>query len=153
MKLKILVILIIAFVVIQFVPYGRDHSNPAVVAEPTWDSPQTRETFFKLCADCHSNETVWPFYSYIAPVSWLIQSDVDEGREHFNISMWNAQKKNEGDKAVEEYNEGEMPPLIYQLPRPYTKLSDADRTAFIKGLLRTFGERRKNIRDDDEDDD
>ena len=139
MKLKIFGFLIVAFIVIQLVPYGREHSNPAVVAEPSWDSPQTRETFFMLCADCHSNETKWPFYSNIAPVSWLVQADVDEGRDHFNVSMWNTRSVNKGDEAAGKYKEGEMPPWIYQLPRPQTRLSDADKVAFIKGLTKTFG--------------
>ncbi len=140
MRLKILGFLIAAFIAIQLVPYGREHSNPAVVAEPSWDSLQTRETFFMLCADCHSNETKWPFYSNIAPVSWLVQADVDEGREYFNISMWNVRKVNGGDEAAEKYKAGEMPPWIYQLPRPQTRLSDADKAAFIKGLTKTFGD-------------
>ena len=61
--------------IIQFVPYGRDHTNPPVIAEPAWDSPQTRALFFRACADCHSNETKWPWYSTIAPASWLITRD------------------------------------------------------------------------------
>jgi hypothetical protein len=61
---------------IQAVPYGRAHSNPPVVSEPAWDSPRARELAVRACFDCHSNETVWPWYSNIAPVSWLIQSDV-----------------------------------------------------------------------------
>ena len=51
---------ILLFVALQLVPYGRDHTNPAVVAEPDWDTPQTRELFMTACGDCHSNETVWP---------------------------------------------------------------------------------------------
>lgn len=47
------------FALIQLVPYGRDHSNPPVVAEPAWDSPQTRELFFRACKDCHSHETTF----------------------------------------------------------------------------------------------
>ena len=70
--------------IIQFVPYGRDHTNPPVIAEPAWDSPQTRALFFRACADCHSNETTWPWYSTIAPASWLITRDVMEGRATFN---------------------------------------------------------------------
>ena len=64
--------LVLAFVAIQFVPYGRDHVNPPVGAEPTWDSPGTRTLAKQACFDCHSNETEWPAYSRVAPVSWLI---------------------------------------------------------------------------------
>ena len=59
-----------AVVVMQLVPYGRDHSNPPVTAEPNWDSPETRALFKRACFDCHSNETVWPWYAYVAPFSW-----------------------------------------------------------------------------------
>lgn len=62
-------------ILIQAVPYGRDHLNPPVRAEPQWDSPRTRELSARACFDCHSNETVWPWYSNIAPISWLIESD------------------------------------------------------------------------------
>jgi hypothetical protein len=65
--------LVLLFGLIQFVPYGRDHSNPPVYQEPQWDSPQTQELVSNACYDCHSNETVLPWYSNIAPVSWLIQ--------------------------------------------------------------------------------
>jgi mono/diheme cytochrome c family protein len=65
----------------QLVPYGRDHDNPPVAAEPTWDTPTTRELARRACFDCHSNETQWPWYSNIAPLSWLIQRDVEEGRD------------------------------------------------------------------------
>lgn len=54
---------------LQLVPYGRNHTNPAVIAEPNWNSPQTRAYFYRACADCHSNETAWPWYSNIAPLS------------------------------------------------------------------------------------
>jgi len=88
MKLMILGIVIILFIGIQFVPYGKDHSNPKSVAEPPWNTKKTRATFFKLCGACHSNETTWPIYSNIAPISWLVHHDVDEGRENLNVSMW-----------------------------------------------------------------
>ena len=69
-KKVILIVLIVAvggFLLIQFVPFGRDHTNPPVVQEPKWDSPATRELAKRACFDCHSNETVWPWYSNIAP--------------------------------------------------------------------------------------
>ena len=84
--LSLIGLLLLAFVAIQLVPYGRDHDNPAVIAEPNWDSPQTRDLFMTACGDCHSYETEWPWYSNIAPVSWLVQHDVEEGREKLNFS-------------------------------------------------------------------
>jgi mono/diheme cytochrome c family protein len=139
MKLKLLGILIVVAVAIQFVPYGKDHTNPSVVAEPQWDSPQTKETFYRVCGNCHSNKTTWPWYSSIAPVSWLIQSDVDEGREHFNVSMWNVQKVNKGYDAAGEVREGEMPPWFYLIGHPEAKLSEDQKAMFIHGLTATFG--------------
>ena len=75
LKKIILIIIVVAvggFLLIQLVPFGRDHTNPPVVQEPNWDSPATRELAQRACFDCHSNETVWPWYSNIAPVSWLV---------------------------------------------------------------------------------
>ena len=71
---------------IQLIPYGRAHANPPVLAEPAWDSPATRDLAVRACFDCHSNETVWPWYSNIAPVSWLVQRDVDGGRNKANAT-------------------------------------------------------------------
>lgn len=139
MKFKILAIIVLIGIVIQFIPYGKEHSTPLVIAEPKWDSPKTRELFFRTCADCHSNETKWPWYSNIAPVSWLVQHDVNEGREHFNISMWGVQKKNEGDEAEEKFREGDMPPWFYLIPHPEAKLSGNEKKELEKGLLATFG--------------
>jgi hypothetical protein len=81
---------VVLFGLIQLVPYGRDHTNPPVVAEPAWDSPQTRALAVRACFDCHSNETVWPWYSNVAPASWLVQRDVDDGRRRLNWSEWSS---------------------------------------------------------------
>ncbi len=126
-------------IAIQFIPFGRDHTNPPVQAEPAWDSPQTRALFFRACADCHSNETVWPWYSNIAPVSWQVQRDIEEAREKFNVSEWNREDQ-EGDEAAENYRDGEMPLRTYLLAHPDARLSVAERQAFIAGLVATFGD-------------
>lgn len=138
MKFKIFGIIILVVVAIQFIPYGKKHSNPAVKAEPAWDSPKTKELFSRACADCHSNATTWPWYSKVAPVSWLVQGDVDEGREHFNVSMWGLQEKNKGNEAVKAVKEGEMPPWFYLIPHPKARLSDEETQELIKGLQSTF---------------
>jgi len=139
MKYKLLAFLVLAGAAIQFVPYGKDHANPPVAAEPQWDSPKTRALFMRTCGNCHSNETIWPWYSKVAPVSWLVQHDVDEGREHFNASMWGKQQRNKGSDAAEELREGEMPPWIYLLGHKEAKLSDDEKTELIQGLTATFG--------------
>jgi mono/diheme cytochrome c family protein len=147
MKYKILGIAVALVILIQFIPYGKSHLNPSVVAEPVWDSPKTKELFTRTCADCHSNETNWPWYSNIAPISWLVQYDVEEGREHFNVSMWGVQEKNEGDEANEEFKDSEMPPWFYVIPHPEAWLSESEAQQLSKGLVATFGE------EDESDDD
>jgi mono/diheme cytochrome c family protein len=119
----------------QLMPYGRNHTNPPVVTEPQWDSPRTRELFTRACADCHSNETVWPWYSNLAPVSWLVQRDVDEGREKFNISTG----RGEADEAAEKVSGGEMPLRPYMLLHPEANLTASEKQELIQGLLATFG--------------
>jgi len=124
----------------QAVPYGRDHNNPAVVAEPQWDSPDTRELARRACFNCHSFETVWPWYARYAPVSWLIARDVQEGREKLNFSDWQGGTR-EGERPEEiekEITEGEMPPFAYRLAHPEARLSAKQRKQLIEGLSATL---------------
>jgi hypothetical protein len=130
-------LLVVGMLAIQLVPYGRDHTNPPVTREPTWDSATTRSLAVTACFDCHSNETAWPWYTNVAPVSWLVQHDVDEGREALNFSEWD--RPQEADEAAEAVAEREMPPDIYVLLHPDARLSDADRDLLIHGLTSTFG--------------
>ena len=135
---RIVIGVMVLGVVIQAVPYGLDHENPPVLREPDWKGAETRELFFRACRDCHSNETVWPWYSNIAPVSWLVASDVHEGREHFNVSDWDRPDQ-EGDEAAELVEEGEMPLWFYLPLHPEAQLSDAEKQRLIHGLKQTFG--------------
>lgn len=128
---------VLGFLAIQLVPYGRDHTNPPVTAEPKWDSPATRAYAVTACFDCHSNQTVWPWYSNVAPMSWLIQHDVDEGRAALNWSTWGLHQ-GEGE-AAEAVQEGNMPPFVYLILHPGANLAQADKDAFIRGLIATFG--------------
>lgn len=123
---------------IQLVPYGWNHTNPAVVAEPKWDTPRTRELFFRACADCHSNETRWPLYSRVAPVSWLVANDVQEGRGKLNVSEWNRPQK-DAHEAAEELQKGEMPLPIYLPLHPRARLSAAEKAELVAGLTATLG--------------
>jgi len=133
-------VLVLAFVAIQLVPYGRDQVNPSVGAEPGWDSPDTRALAKLACFDCHSNETEWPAYSRIAPVSWLIQRDVFEGRAVLNFSEWQRTQE-KATEAAEEVLEGEMPLRMYQLMHAHARLSTADRERLARGLEKTLGRR------------
>ena len=144
-------VLLAGFVVIQAVPYGRDHDNPPVIAEPAWDSPQTRELAVRACFDCHSNETVWPWYSNVAPVSWLVQRDVDEGRSELNYSEWN--RPQEGEESAETVRERSMPPRVYLLTHPEARLNDSQLAALASGLAATFGDEGGDEGDEGEEDD
>lgn len=125
------------FGLIQLVPYGHNHQNPPVLQEPAWDAP-TRALAKRACFDCHSNESVWPWYSNIAPVSWLVQSDVDEGRQKLNFSEW-GRGETEIDEIFEVIQEGKMPPGKYTIMHPSARLTTAERDALIKGLMVATG--------------
>ncbi len=127
------------FAVIQLVPYGHDRTNPSAVAEPPWDSPATRALAQRACFDCHSHETVWPAYARVAPVSWLVVSDVTEGRAKLNFSAWKLPANPED--VPKEVRDGEMPPRIYTLMHGTATLSDAERTALADGLAATIRNR------------
>ena len=133
---------VVALVAIQLVPYGRDHVNPPAMAEPAWDSPSTRVLAKQACFDCHSNETEWPAYSLVAPVSWLVQSDVDEGRAVLNFSEWQRPQEEAGE-AAKEVLEREMPPAFYRLMHGHARLSDADLDRLARGLAATLGVSRE----------
>ncbi len=135
-------------VLIQLVPFGRNHTNPPVVKEPAWDSPETRALAVRACFDCHSNETNWKWYTNIAPFSWLIQRDVDEGRQVLNFSEWGMAGSGEEDEEGEEGEgaeeagevllEGEMPPPQYLIIHPEARLTDAEKQALALGLANSL---------------
>ena len=130
--------LLVLLVLIQLVPYGRDHANPPVQAEPAWDSPQTRTLFYRACGDCHSNQTTWPWYSNVAPISWLVAHDTLDGRRSFNVSEW-GRPRNKGDEAAKETRRGSMPPWFYTPLHPDARLTQAEQQTLIAGLTATFG--------------
>jgi mono/diheme cytochrome c family protein len=133
----------VIFIGIQFIPYGRGYNDPPVKAEPKWDSPNTRELFFRACGDCHSNATAWPWYGYVAPISWLIQRDIDKGRAALNVSEWGRPQGNSDDAAAVVQN-GAMPPTRYTTLHPSAKLTDSEKQALIPGLVATFGSKHKS---------
>lgn len=137
---------ILALVVaLQLVPYGRAHTNPPVIAEPNWDAPGTRALARQACFDCHSNETAWPVYASIAPASWLVQHDVEDGRAALNFSEWSRPQK-EADEASEVVRDGEMPPRAYTLVHGHARLSPADRDRLALGLARTMSPAPEQVR-------
>lgn len=144
-------IIVILFLLAQLIPFGKNHTNPPVVQEPKWDSPQTRELAVRACFDCHSNETTYPWYSSWAPVSWLVARDIQEGRQRLNFSDINGtqnQVRREGGEGGRGENEiarviqnGDMPPWYYIIQHPTAKLSDQEKQQLIQGLQATLANR------------
>jgi hypothetical protein len=126
------------FVLIQLVPYGRDHTNPPVSGEPVWNTAATRALAVRACFDCHSNETVYPWYSNVAPMSWLLQRHVTEGRRKLNFSTW-GRGEQEVEHLARMIQSGEMPGWDYLLLHPEARLTGAEKQQLIDGLTKTLG--------------
>ena len=134
MVLWILCAINLIFLAIQLIPV--DRSNPPIVREPKWDSTQTRAYAKRACFDCHSNETQWPWYAYLAPLSWRVAGHVQNARAKLNMSDW---FPGDGDEAARLVAGDKMPLWDYQLLHSAARLTDTDKTAFISGLKATFG--------------
>jgi hypothetical protein len=121
--------LVVLFGVIQLVPYGRDHTNPPAGNPFKWTNAQAEAIAKKSCYDCHSNETDWWWATNIAPFSWLVTKDVNEGRDRMNFSDW------QGGPDVGGFQEslGGMPPFQYTIIHPSTKLNDAQKKTLTAG--------------------
>lgn len=119
--------LIVLLVAAQFVPV--DRTNPPVEEEIVAPA-EVMTVLERACYDCHSNETVWPAYSRVAPVSWLVARDVHEGREALNYSTWGRYSAEERSELLEESREeaaeGEMPMKPYVLLHPAARLTAED---------------------------
>ena len=122
----------------QLVPFGRDHTNPPVFQEPKWDSSITREFTRRACFDCHSNETTYPWYANFAPVSWLMQIDLNTARFLLNFSEWGHQQVS-NESILETIEKRDMPSGIYLLQHPAAYLDQAELDLFIKGMRATLG--------------
>jgi len=140
-KLRVVAGIIVAgllgFLVIQMLPFGHNHTNPVVSQEIKWDSNQTRDLAVRACYDCHSNETIWPWYTNIAPISWLTQHDVEEGRQYLNFSEWDKPQQY-ASKIIDQIQSGNMPKKIYLPIHPTANLTDAEKQALIQGLTLTL---------------
>lgn len=135
-SLRIALVVAVVLLAIQLVPVGR--TNPPVAAAPAWDSPRTEQLARAACYDCHSNETRWPWYTRVAPASWLLVNHVNEGREHLNFSE---ARLRHADDAAEEVRDGGMPLWSYTLLHPEARLSAEDKAALADGLEHTFGKK------------
>jgi heme-binding protein len=121
---------VILLVALQFLPVER--TNPVVESEVPAPA-NVRDALRRACYDCHSNETVWPWYSRVAPLSFLIARDVRAGREELNFSTWNRiatkQQVKKLKESWENVAEGEMPPWFYLPMHRDAALSTEDRAA------------------------
>ncbi|MFN0246064.1 MAG: heme-binding domain-containing protein [Kofleriaceae bacterium] len=130
-------VLVGIFLVLQLIPYGRTHSNPPPISEPAWDSPRTRELAERACFDCHSNHTRWPWYASVAPMSWLVEFDVQVAREVVNFSEWN-RRYPLAPYAGKRTLDGNMPPSKYLVAHPEAELTAAEREELARGLDATL---------------
>lgn len=136
-KLSIAVgaIVIVVLLMVAVGVMATDHSNPPVTYEINWDSPKTEALARTACYDCHSNETVWPWYSYIAPFSLFTGKHVVDGRQKLNFSTGRGVEARE---MIQQIQRGTMPETSYILFHPEANLSQADKDALIAGLEATF---------------
>lgn len=120
-------VLVVVFVAIQFVPVTRENPTDG---QPFEAPPAVVAIVKRACFDCHSNETVWPWYARVAPASWLVAHDVEEGREHLNLSHFAAYSADKRaakvDEMLEEIEGGVMPPSQYLLLHSDAKLTPED---------------------------
>ena len=136
--LRLLLIGLIVLLAIQVVPYGRTHNNPRTVQEVRWDSEQTRSLAQDACLDCHSNLTEWPWYTSVAPVSWLTTRDVKEGRAKLNFSEWQRAQDVDLQEVLDAIRQQDMPPLQYRAIHSAARLDDTQRQQLADGLTKTW---------------
>jgi hypothetical protein len=115
-------------------PPSDPSASSEAVAKP---SQEVASSLKRACYDCHSNQTVWPVYSHIPPVSWLVACDVNQGRGHLNFSEWTrpgpeGEMPNMGE-VCEQVRAGKMPLRAYLLLHPQAKLSEQEINALCSG--------------------
>jgi len=134
--LRLLVVGLVGFGAIQLVPYGWWHENPPVTQDAPWPDADSAALARAACYSCHSNETDWPLYSYVAPMSWLVRRDVEDGRHDLNFSEWD-RDAGEADDAVDALLDGSMPPERYTRLHADARLDDAEIERLV-GALRAM---------------
>lgn len=136
---KIIFWVLVVFALVQFFPTDKVNKpvDRKVNFVDTKKTPEKINTLLKnACYDCHSNETVYPKYAFIAPISWSIKSHINEGREHLNFSVWEAYNKDLKEsmlkKAIQTIQNKTMPMPGYIVYHPEANLSNAERTLLEK---------------------
>jgi len=138
---------VVAFLVIQLIPVEA-MENPESQT-PLNEPPEVVAILKRSCYDCHSNEVRWPWYSRIAPASWLVAQDVVEGRESLNFSEWPEDPDDQAfsrEQVWDSIESGEMPLWFYLPLHPEARLSDED-----KALLQKWSE--TEVEEDEEEED
>ena len=125
---------------LQIVPIDRD--NPPVGFD--MPAPSAVKSILKRsCYDCHSHETTWPWYGYVAPASWLLAYNVAEARSELNLSTWKAYRPDKRRRllrdALEEIEEASMPPWEYLLMHGEARLSEKEREILRDWIVATEG--------------
>ncbi len=128
------IVLVVAFIAIQFVRPAR--TNPAVDESQTINAltqmkPEVASIVDRSCRDCHSNKTVWPWYTQMAPVSWWLSNHVNEGRHNLNLSEWGKLPRDRQERKLrqmcDEVTDGQMPLSSYLPMHPAARLSEQDK--------------------------
>jgi hypothetical protein len=141
-------------IVLQFFPVKKS-INQSI---PTSDfisvsvtSPEVGKLIKNACYDCHSYETVYPWYFKIAPVSWIINSHISEARDHLNFSDWGSNSKDEQNDilkaCLEEINNNEMPLFSYKIMHPLSRFREQDKT-LINNWIISFISNNNDLQED-----
>jgi len=138
-ELKIILLILLAlFVIIQFIPSGMPENNSTnnsnFIAENNIPT-DVAKLLKSSCYDCHSQQVNFPWYSYVAPISWQVATDINTGREHLDFCNWDNLSKREKIKMLgkisDEVSIGEMPMRIYKVMHPEANFSKEQRDLLI----------------------
>ena len=137
---------------IQLLPYGRSHDPLPAGTEAPWPDEATRDLAMGACYDCHSGSTEWPWYSNVAPMSWLVQRDVDAGRDELRFDDWDP---DDAEDAAETIAEGDMPPRQYTWLHRDARLSFEEKERLIDALdaMADADDAAEDAEDEERDDD
>jgi len=135
---KIIFFLLIAFVGIQFIPTTRNQNTKILETDftKTFEVPNNfQQILEKSCYDCHSNNTYYPWYNKIQPVSWMLQNHVNNGKKELNFSEFGAyskrKQKSKLKSIISQIKDDEMPIFSYTLIHGDAKLSESDKELII----------------------
>ena len=152
---KLLFAVVLLLVVAQVVPFPPADNPP--LGEEVPAPPEVRTILRVSCYDCHSNETVWPWYSHVIPTKWFVRGHVMEGREHLNFSTWEEYTPERASRrlenVVEMVQDGKMPLPSYLRLHSSAALSPEDQSRIIewaRDLGRTIQETQGGVGDDGE---